>query len=119
MAAFVQEKIKFLHDNEPTRSSANTAAKLVELQYTLLPHPPYSPDLVPSDFFLFPNLKKWLGGRRVSSNSNIINATNVNLEEFEKSYFLEELKKLERRWKKCIIIKRNYVKKQNTFWYVH
>jgi hypothetical protein len=33
-------------------------AKLVELGCKLLSHPPYSPDLAPSDFFLFPNMKK-------------------------------------------------------------
>ena len=27
-------------------------------RYELIPHPAYSPDLAPSDFFLFPNLKK-------------------------------------------------------------
>ena len=26
--------------------------------YELIPHPAYSPDLAPRDFFLFPNLKK-------------------------------------------------------------
>ena len=26
--------------------------------YELIPHPAYSPDLAPSDYFLFPNLKK-------------------------------------------------------------
>jgi len=31
---------------------------------TVVPHPPYSPDLAPSDFFLFPKLKKKLKGRR-------------------------------------------------------
>uniref|UniRef100_A0A672JGS6 Tc1-like transposase DDE domain-containing protein n=1 Tax=Salarias fasciatus TaxID=181472 RepID=A0A672JGS6_SALFA len=31
---------------------------------TLLPHPPYSPDLAPCDFSLFPRLKKQLKGRR-------------------------------------------------------
>jgi hypothetical protein len=28
-----------------------------------LPHPPYSPDLAPCDFFLFPNMKLKLKGR--------------------------------------------------------
>jgi len=31
---------------------------------TVVPHPPYSPDLAPSDFFLFPKLKMKLKGRR-------------------------------------------------------
>ena len=30
--------------------------------YKLIPHPAYSPDLAPSDFFLFPNLKKSIRG---------------------------------------------------------
>jgi hypothetical protein len=29
-----------------------------------LPHPPYSPDLAPCDFFLFPEMKLQLKGRR-------------------------------------------------------
>ena len=30
---------------------------------TAIPHPPYSPDLVPCDFFLFPKLKLRMKGR--------------------------------------------------------
>jgi hypothetical protein len=30
----------------------------------VIPHPPYSPDLAPCDFFLFPNMKLKLKGRR-------------------------------------------------------
>ena len=30
------------------------------LQCHRTPHPPYSPDLAPSDYYLFPNLKRWL-----------------------------------------------------------
>lgn len=31
---------------------------------TIIPHPPYSPDLAPCDFFLFPKMKFKLKGRR-------------------------------------------------------
>ena len=34
-----------------------------EISQELL-HPPYSPDLAPADFFLFPKLKTTLKGRR-------------------------------------------------------
>jgi histone-lysine N-methyltransferase SETMAR len=34
-----------------------------EIQWELLEHPPYSPDLAPSDFHLFGPLKKHLGGK--------------------------------------------------------
>jgi hypothetical protein len=39
-----------------------TTAKLHELGYELLPHPPYSPDLAHSDLFLFADLKRMLAG---------------------------------------------------------
>jgi hypothetical protein len=29
----------------------------------ILPHPPYSQDLAPCDFFMFPKIKKELGGK--------------------------------------------------------
>jgi histone-lysine N-methyltransferase SETMAR len=34
----------------------------------LLEHPPYSPDLAPSDFLLFPKLKLFLAGQQFSLN---------------------------------------------------
>jgi len=37
---------------------------LATKQITVLEHPPYSPDLVPKDFFLFPKIKEILKGRR-------------------------------------------------------
>lgn len=106
-----KKKVLFHHDNAPAHSSAVATAKLAELRYELLPHPPYSPDLAPCDYFLFPNMKKWLGGKRFSSNEEIIDATNAYFAEFEKSYFLEGLKKLEYRWEKCIALKGDYVEK--------
>jgi len=39
-----------------------------------LEHPPYSPDLAPSDFYLFPKLKLFLAGQRFSSNQEAIAA---------------------------------------------
>ena len=84
----------FHHDNAPSHSSAIATAKLTELHYELLLYPPYSPDLAPSDFFLFPNLKKWLCGKRFQANEEEITDTNAYFEDFPKDYFLEGLKKL-------------------------
>jgi hypothetical protein len=39
------------------RLSPAAMAKLHKLGFELIPHPPYSPDLTPCDFFLFPNFK--------------------------------------------------------------
>jgi histone-lysine N-methyltransferase SETMAR len=106
-----RKKLLFHHDNAPAHSSAVATAKLVDLGYELLPHPPYSPDLAPCDFFLFPNMKNWLGGKRFRSNEEVITETEAYFAEFEKSYFLEGIKKLEYRWAKCIELKGDYVEK--------
>ncbi|UYV67222.1 hypothetical protein LAZ67_4004429 [Cordylochernes scorpioides] len=37
----------------------------------LLPQPPYSPDIAPNDFFVYPKIKKVLKGRRFDSISEI------------------------------------------------
>jgi len=50
-------------------------------------HPPYSPDLAPCDFFLFPNLKTWLSGKKFSSNEEVIVAVNEYFADFETAYF--------------------------------
>ena len=40
----------------------------------ITPHPPYSPDLAPCDLYLFPNMKKGLGGKRFTSKEEVIAA---------------------------------------------
>lgn len=41
----------------------------------------YSPDLALSDYFLFPSLKKWLGGKRYGTNDEIIAKMNFYFED--------------------------------------
>ena len=52
------------HDNAPAHRAVITNEFLVKHNFPLLPQPPYSPDLAPCDFFLFPQLKKTMKGRR-------------------------------------------------------
>ncbi|UYV67581.1 hypothetical protein LAZ67_5001283 [Cordylochernes scorpioides] len=49
-------KVLFHHENAPRHRLNVAADKLFELGFQS--YPPYSPDLAPCDFFLFPNLKK-------------------------------------------------------------
>ena len=71
--------------------------KFHELRFDWLPRPPYSPDLASSDYFLFANLKKWLGGKSFYFNDEIISQTNTYFEDLEKSYFLGGIHKLKKR----------------------
>jgi histone-lysine N-methyltransferase SETMAR len=42
-----------LHDNARHHTARATQERIQELQWELLEHPPYSPDLAPSDFSVF------------------------------------------------------------------
>jgi len=96
----VKKKVLFHHDNAPAHSSGVATVKLIELRYELLPHPPYSPDLAPCDFFLFPNLKKSLAGQKFRSKEEVIATTETYFADLPKTYFLDGLKKLEYRAKR-------------------
>jgi histone-lysine N-methyltransferase SETMAR len=86
-------------------------AKINELQFELLPHAPYSPDLAPSDYFLFPNLKKWLGGKRFANNEEVQSAVDGYFEELDYSHYKQGIEAIEHRWEKCIKLKGDYVEK--------
>ena len=51
-------------------------AAATECGFKVLPHPPYSPDLAPSDICLFPKLKTNLRCRNFGSNEGVIDAVN-------------------------------------------
>ena len=52
------------HDNMPAHASHLVQSFLVKHQITQVTQPPYSPDLAPCDFLLFPNVKLPLKGKR-------------------------------------------------------
>ncbi|UYV73796.1 hypothetical protein LAZ67_11000937 [Cordylochernes scorpioides] len=51
-----------LHDNAPSHSSIIVRRFLAKNNVCVLNHPPYSPDLAPCDFYLFPKIKLKLKG---------------------------------------------------------
>jgi len=83
--------------------------KLIYLGFHCLYHPPYSPDLAPSDYHLFPGLKKQLKGRHFSSDAEVIAAAETRLGGQPSDFFLSGLQKLEQRAKKCIELRGEYV----------
>ncbi len=54
---------RILHDNAPAHTVTPTFAAMIETSMQVVPHPPYSPDLAPADFWLFPYLKSQIRGR--------------------------------------------------------
>ncbi|XP_048251006.1 histone-lysine N-methyltransferase SETMAR-like [Haliotis rufescens] len=67
----IRRGILLHQDNAPVHTSHVEMTAVQECGYELLPHPPYSPDLAPSDFHLFPRLKKHLRGRRFEDDDEL------------------------------------------------
>jgi len=63
-----------LRENTPAHRALATQKKVAYLGFQCLHHPPYSPDLVPLDYNLFPGLKKQLKYHHLSSDSEVIAA---------------------------------------------
>ena len=80
--------------------------------YELIPLPAYSPDLAPSDYFLFPNLKKGIRGRHFRSNEEVEAAVEEWVRDKAPGFFSSGLMVLEHRWSKCIILEGNYIEKE-------
>ena len=107
----LKTKILFHQDNAPCHKSVISMSKIYELGYQLLPHAPYSPDLAPSDFCLFPNKKKNYAGHKYATNSEAIEATNGYFERLEESAYRNAIKALEHRWTKCQQVEGDYIEK--------
>ena len=106
-----KKKIIFHHDNAPAHKSVLTIGKLRDLHYELLEHQPYSSDLAPSDFHLFPKLKIFLAGQRFSSNQEAIAAVEGYFVDLKENHYRDGITALEHRWNKCICLKGDYVEK--------
>jgi histone-lysine N-methyltransferase SETMAR len=52
------------NDNAPCHAALSVREFLVKHSISVVPHPPYSPDLALCDIFLFPRLKGTLKGKR-------------------------------------------------------
>lgn len=83
----------------------------MEIHWTPLEHPPYSPDLSPCDFHMFGVLKEALGGEKFNNDAEVEQYVRNWLLECPSSFFDEGIKKLPIRWRKCISVEGNYVEK--------
>jgi len=67
------------HDNAPAHTALAVREFLASKQITVLEHPAYSPDLAPSDFFLFPKIEEILKGRHFDDTDDISSNTTAGL----------------------------------------
>jgi len=74
-------------DNAPCHRSREVNDFFTESDVQVVPHPPYSPDLAPCDFFLFPKLKKYLRGHIYASEKELKRTVSYYLNRVQETAF--------------------------------
>jgi len=91
-----------LHDNAPVHKAASFCQFLTPKNIRILYHSPYSPNLSPPDYFLFPKLKMKLKGLHFADVAAIQVGVSDELNRVQKEEFSEAFQKLYALAKACI-----------------
>jgi histone-lysine N-methyltransferase SETMAR len=79
--------------------------------WEILEHPPYSPDLAPADFHLFPNKKKHLRAKRFKSHDDVKPEVQTWLRGQDPTFYRQGFEKWISRLDKCLNRGGDYVEK--------
>jgi transposase len=90
-----------LHDNARAHISHLVDDALTALRFKIKEHPPYSPDLAPSDYHHFPNLKNYLRGKHFESEEEVKEEVNNWIHSLPQNFFEQGIDALLTRSKKC------------------
>jgi len=106
------------HDNAGPHTAHSTVATIQDLPFECLPHPPYSPDLAPSDFHVFGPLKEAMEGKSFRSDEEMQKAVHEWLHSQPKDFFSRGIHALPKRWNTCMERNGDYVEKCHCLPYV-
>lgn len=81
------KEVLLLHDNAPVHKSRVVLAALHKSGFEIINHPPYSPELAPCNYYLFPNMKKELRGKKFSSDEEEKDAVSAYFEDKSEYFF--------------------------------
>ena len=90
--------VHLLHDNARPHVSKVTQAKLEELGWDTVPHPPYSPDLAPSDYHLFRPLKAFLARKSFVDFDDVVRAVADFFDSQSPAFWEKGVSELPVRW---------------------
>ena len=85
------------HDNAWPHTAHSTVATIQDLSFECLSHPPYSPNLAPSDFHVFGPLKEAMGGKSFRSDEEVQQAVHQWLCSQPKAFFSRGIHALPKR----------------------
>jgi hypothetical protein len=103
--------VVLLHDNSRPHTVARTNDLIKLFNWKIFDHPPYSPDLAPSDYHLFTKMKVCLATQHVHSNEELVDGVNNWLHTLAAPVFDDGLQTLVSRDDRCLNVDGNYAEK--------
>lgn len=94
---WTNQTVLVYHDNAPAHTSLFIRHYIEKHQIPVVPHLPYSPDLVPAHFFLFCKLKTTLKGGRFQTTEEIQNNAAIDICAITESVFQEAFQNKKKR----------------------
>ncbi|EFN76727.1 Histone-lysine N-methyltransferase SETMAR, partial [Harpegnathos saltator] len=91
-----------LHDNAPSHKAIMVREFLTKKGIIVIDHPPYSPDLAPCDFWLFPKLKLAMKGNRFDTIPVIQKTSTAILKAIPTDEYKKCFEKFVERFQRCI-----------------
>lgn len=106
------ENLLFHQDNAPPHRAVETLLTIDFLGFERINHAPYSPDLAPMDFAVFPQLKSDLRGRSFSDIEELRMAVRTAVSAYDKSWYSDIYHNWLQRLRKCITHGGEYFEKE-------
>lgn len=94
--------VVFHHDNARPHTARETTRKLTELGWEIMRHPPYSPDMAPSDYHLFQTLQNELYKNSFNSITEVETFLRRFFESRSADFYRKGIHRLRERWQKII-----------------
>ncbi|KAG5305955.1 MOS1T transposase, partial [Pseudoatta argentina] len=104
------DKVILLHDNARPHVAKPVKTYLETLKWEVLPHPPYSPDIAPSNFHLFRSMAQGLADRRFHSYEVAQKWIDSWRASKDMSFFRRGIHVLPERWEKVVSSDGQYFK---------
>ena len=97
------------HDNAKPHTAKITQQKINEFGWEVLPHPPYSPDIAPSDYHLFLSLSNHLSGKQFQNEEQVKQDITSFICSKTSEFFERGIKKLVNRWQIIVDNEGHYI----------
>lgn len=105
------DRVILHQDNAPPHTAAVTQSEIGILGFETVDHPPYSPDLAPMDFRVFPVLKTDLKGRRFDTFTDLSYAAQNKIADLDSQWYKDMFAQWIQRHKRCVECGGDYFEK--------